>query len=80
MCGVRKMFSHIGWHQGCCLATFGAVVGYHEVMREVCREYKHVTGLCDADDTILHGQQATAAFRLKVKLQRERCRVGSPRW
>ena len=60
-------------YSSCCLATFGTVVGYHKVMREVCREYKHVTGLCDADDTILHGQQATAAFRLKVKLQRERC-------
>jgi len=49
---MRKCFSHIGTHQGSCIATAGAILPYHNKLRQLCREFRDATVLCDADDTV----------------------------
>ena len=63
-------------HQGCVLATWGAVLPYHEVLRTVCSEFRCLA-LCDADDTYMHGPRGEGgvydAYDRKKELQLEVC-------
>ena len=49
---MHKCFSHIGTHQGSCIATAGAILPYHNKLRQLCREFRDATVLCDADYTV----------------------------
>ena len=72
---MRRVFSHVGLHQGCCLATFGAILPYHEVLRVVCEHFRDLICLCDADDTVYSGHRSFLyeAFAFKAKLQKDVC-------
>ena len=41
----------------------------------MCRKYRDVLALCDADDTVLHSSKGVIfdAFNYKLKLQKARC-------
>ena len=50
MCKVlRAIRSAKGTQQGCVLGTIGAIVPYHQVLRDVCKKYE-IEAVCQADE------------------------------
>ena len=52
---VRVIRSRRGTHQGCVLATLGAVLPMHLVLCKVAKACPHIRIACEADDTYLSG-------------------------
>ena len=68
---MRRCFSHKGMHQGCCLATGGAMMASQKGNREVCNEFPDVVMLLDADDTVMDVPNEQAADMLAFKGEKQ---------
>ena len=69
---MRRLFSHVGGHQGCVIATRLTVKTYHEkVCRPLARANPDVLVIGDADDTLTFGRTSHLfkAFDEAMELQ-----------